>query len=66
MTRICSYCDKVMGWKCEKCNTELTDLSEVFLNAWCPRCASWRKKDEGGTTHGICPECEGKVKEEGR
>ena len=64
MTRICSYCKKPMGYKCGECGHDLDDLGLAFLYAWCPRCVSYRRKDAGGTTHDICTECEGKVKEE--
>ena len=63
MTRICSTCKKVMGWKCVRCGTNLTDCSGLGHFGWCQRCTSIRGKKAGGITHGICNECEGKVKE---
>lgn len=64
MTRTCSYCKKVMGYKCHECNTPLSNPSLEF--GYCSGCDDIRGLRDGGTTHGICNECEGKMKEKVR
>lgn len=66
MTRICSTCKKVMGYKCHKCGGELerVHLQAPRYEEWgtCNTCSGCFDLTEGGPTHGICKKCEGKVK----
>ena len=57
MTRICSYCKKVMGYKCPNCNTELNAIAGDAEWGHCPTCNDEKPLDYGGTTHGICDKC---------
>lgn len=55
MTRICSYCDKPMGFKCYKCGGELEWV--MGQSSMCESCKLMQNPATGGTTHGICDEC---------
>ena len=67
MTRVCSYCDKPMGWKCDKCSGSFTEIEilepPLRSSGLCETCNEFRYLDAGGTTHGICDECAEKEKE---
>ena len=62
MTRICSYCKKVMGYKHSKCGDMLWPIPYDNESGYCETCDDVVKFNEGGTTHGICKECEGEMK----
>ena len=72
MTRICSYCDKLMGWKCHKCSTTITPSRVPLIHGgvsrkgFCSKCFKTRLLESGGTTHSICDDCIEKEKEKVR
>lgn len=64
MTRICSHCKKVMGYKCGTCGAASVEyqchpyIDRIF------HCTNDHMHGPEGLTHGICEECAAKVKEE--
>ena len=66
MTRICSYCDKPMGYKCPKCNVPSEPVSKSDPYPRIFRCLNRHYHGRGVPTHGICDECAEKEKEKVR
>lgn len=60
MIIVCSYCGppKVLGYKCPRCGGKSKYIRSTGQRDWfgCTDCGLPHIAEEGGTSHGICPE----------
>lgn len=63
MTMVCAYCRAAMGEKCPECGSISTYnfTPDRFI---CHPCGKAFDRSQGGTSHGICPDCYSKLKAE--
>jgi len=52
MTRLCIRCNRIIGEKCARCGTEVTDAEFD-----CPSCGHHFTRGDGGETGGMCEPC---------
>jgi DNA-directed RNA polymerase subunit RPC12/RpoP len=61
LTRICMYCDQIMGEKCSRCGAEAIPLrtnsnehAVIGTDFDCPHCGHHFPQGDGGEVGGVC------------
>jgi hypothetical protein len=64
MTRICTWCKRVIGERCAECGAEATPVKAISqghplvgTDFDCPACGHHFTQGEGGETGGMCERC---------
>jgi rubredoxin len=64
MKRICSWCEKEMGWTCPQCSSTKISFQQAghFDMAECADCGYVFPAHGAGQTHGMCDGCRAEFK----